>query len=193
MAGDLQFWDKIRYLFSRPFEFGGMVKKERGIGNALLMYVIVAFFASLVSYGISITFMMAMGSLMGAGNYFGGAGFFGGFSAFIGFGIGLVMTFLYSAIMHAIVIAFKGNGGYAATYRMLAYSLVPATLIGIIPLIGMLGFIYSFFIMIPGIALNHNISKGKAALVCLLPLALFLGLFIILAVFLLFSFMRTYI
>ncbi|MBI2129600.1 YIP1 family protein [Candidatus Woesearchaeota archaeon] len=181
---DFEFWDKLKYLFSDPNLFFGIIKKEQGIKDSLIMYAIVSLFMTVVSSIFYFGLMsMIAGSLM-SGGYFRLSGFFMPAFGVAGFIIGIIMTFLYSALVHVIVIAFKGKAGYSGTYNAYTYSMIPYLILSTVPLVGFLAIIYSFILMIIGVSEVQNISKGKAALACLLPLIVVLGIFL----FLIFSF-----
>ena len=173
------FWDKIKYIVSDPNLFFERVKLEQGIKNSILMYAIVGAFFSVISYAFSFGMM----SMISRG--YGGLGEFGFlYSAlpFVMLGVGLIMTFIYSGLIHALIIAFKGEGTYSSSYNVYAYSMIPYLIFSVIPMVGFLAIIYSIILMIIGISKVHNISKGKAALACLLPAVLVIGLLIGLAI-----------
>lgn len=173
------FWDKIKYVFSDPNLFFEKIKLEQGIKNSILMYAIVGAFFSVISFA----FTFGMISLMAGG--YGGLGLYGFFNPALPFVIliiGLAMTFLYSGLIHAIMIAFKGEGTYTNSYNVYAYSMIPYLILSVIPMVGFLAIIYSIVLMIIGISKVHNVSRGKAALACLLPAVLVIGLLIGLAI-----------
>jgi len=176
------FWDKIKYIFSDPNLFFEKVKTEKGIKNSLLTYVILGTFFSVVSYGFS----MAMTGLMS-----GGYGLFSGFNLlsagalFYFLGAGIIMTFVYSALIHVIIIAFKGEGAYSGSYNVYTYSMIPYLILNVVPMVGFAAIIYSAILMIIGISKIHNLSKGKSALAVLLPFFLIVGLLIIFSIILL--------
>ena len=192
------FWDKLKYLFSNPNLFFEKIKSEKGIKNALLTFVIVGFFASVISYGISFgtRFFLPYGrGFFGFPlGYFGllGYGFLGWLSPIIGFLSSILISFIYSGIIYAIIIAFKGEGTFLDTYKVYAYSMVPFLILKLIPLIGYLSIIYSFILMIIGISKLHNISKGKAALACLLPVIFVIGSLILFVIIYLRFFWRGF-
>lgn len=189
------FWDKLNYLFSNPNLFFEKIKPEKGIKNALLTFVIVGFFASIVSYGISygMRFMMPHGiGYFGFPMYLGlGYGFFGIFPL-VGFLSSLLISFIYAGIIHAIVTAFKGEGTYAETYKAYFYSMVPFLILKLIPIVGYLSIIYSFILMIIGVSKLQNISRGKAALACLLPVIFVIGSLVLLVIIYLKIFWRGF-
>jgi len=55
-------------------------------------------------------------------------------------------------------------------------------ILSVVPMVGFLAIIYSIILMIIGLSKVHNLSKGKAALACLLPAVLVIGLLIGLAI-----------
>ncbi|MAE13665.1 hypothetical protein CMO92_03795 [Candidatus Woesearchaeota archaeon] len=89
------------------------------------------------------------------------------------------------SISHALIIAFKGEGKYSSSYNVYTYSMIPYLIISVVPIVGFLAIIYSIILMIIGLSKVHNISKGKAALACLLPAVLISGLLIGLALMIL--------
>ena len=169
------FWDKIKYIFSDPNLFFQKVKSEDGIKNSLLMYAIVGAFFSVISYAFSFGMMSMMSR--GYGDL-GGFGFLYSALPFVMFGVGIIMTFAYSGLIHVIMIAFKSEGSYKDSYNAYTYSMIPYLILSVVPMVGFLSIIYSFILMIIGMSNVHNVSKGKAALACLLPVVLVIGLVI---------------
>ena len=180
----IDFWDKIKYLSSNPNLFFEKIKSEEGIKNSLLTFIIVGFFVDIISYGMyyGMRFMQYRGSLFGTPlGFFELFAYFGFFPYLptMGFLLVLLISFAYSGMIHAIVIAFKGEGTYVATYKAYAYGMIPFLILKLIPLIGYLSIVYSFILMIKGVAKLHNISKVKSALACLMPIIFFIGILII--------------
>jgi hypothetical protein len=56
--------------------------------------------------------------------------------------------------------------------------MIPYLILSVVPMVGFLSIIYSFILMIIGMSNVYNVSKGKAALACLLPVVLVIGLVI---------------
>ena len=177
------FWDKIKYIFSDPNLFFQKVKSEDGIKNSLLMYAIIGAFFSVISYAFSLMNMRS-----GGYGSLGGFGFLYSALPFVMLGVGIIMTFAYSGLIHVIMIAFKSEGSYKDSYNAYTYSMIPFLILSVVPMVGFFSIIYSFILMIIGTSNVHNVSKGKAALACLLP-AVVIGLVIgFYFVFLLFIF-----
>lgn len=165
----LYFW--IKYIFSDPNLFFERVKSEDGIQNSLLMYAIVGAFFSVISYAFSFGMIGMM-----SGAYGRSLGFLYSALPFVMFGVGIIMTFVYSGLIHVIMIAFKSEGSYKDSYNANAYSMIPYLILSVVPIVGYFSIIYSFFLMIIGISKVHNVSIGKAALACLLPAVLLISL-----------------
>jgi hypothetical protein len=181
---DFEFWDKIQYLFSDSNLFFENLRYENGIKNAVIMYCIVGLFVSAASFLFSFTLGRMAGGMSGIFKLSYGFMFF----PIFGFVFGLIMTFVYSGLVHMLVIAFKGQGTFADTYKAYAYSMIPSSILSIIPFIGFFSIIYSYFLMIIGVSKLHNISKGYSALACLLPVILVFGLLIYLVIVIIFRF-----
>ena len=115
---------------------------------------------------------------------FGNRGF-GGFIgniilAPIGAAIGL---FIGAGILYLLVMVIVGsrNSGYEATFRVAAYTSV-VNLVSWIPLIGWIASLYGIYLAIVGIREVHTTTTGKAALVVLIPVAVLLFIFVVLAI-----------
>jgi hypothetical protein len=115
---------------------------------------------------------------------FGNRGF-GGFIgniilAPIGTAIGL---FIGAGILHLLVMVIVGsrNSGYEATFRVGAYAAV-TSLVSWIPFIGWIASLYGIYLAIVGIREVHTTTTGKAALVVLIPVAILLFIFLVLAI-----------
>ena len=115
---------------------------------------------------------------------FGNRGF-GGFIgniilAPIGAAIGL---FIGAGILYLLVMVIVGsrNSGYEATFRVAAYTSV-VNLVSWIPLIGWIASLYGIYLAIVGIREVHTTTTGKAALVVLIPVAVLLFIFLVLAI-----------
>ena len=173
---DFGFWDKIKYIFSDPNLFFDRVKSEKGIKNSLLMYAIVALFFSVINFALQF-------GLTGRGPMIFGHlisfSYLIATSPFANLTLGLIIAFAFSGLIHALIKAFKGKGTYSNSFNIYAYSMIPYLVLSVIPLIGFFAIIYSFILMIIGLSKVHDVSKGKAAVACLLPAIVVFGLMVI--------------
>lgn len=72
------------------------------------------------------------------------------------------------------VVVGRGNAGFGATFRVLAYT-AAVNLVGWIPILGLLLSLYSLYLQVVGLREVHETSLGKAILVLLL----FVGVWIV--------------
>ncbi len=171
--------DKFRLIFSNPVKFFHSVN-DATISNSLIMYVVIAAIISLISVGLS--FLLSSIFLYRI------IGFGIGFLFYpIFFGINLALTFVYAGITHLIVKLLKGEGSYVNTYNVTAYSMVPSLVLSIIPIIGFFSLIYSIVLMVFGLSIQHNISKGKATIAALMPVIIVFVLAALLILYILYA------
>jgi hypothetical protein len=100
---------------------------------------------------------------------------FGGFIASIILApiFAAIGLFIFSGILHLLVMLIVGsrNGGFEATFRVVAYSAV-TSLVSWIPIIGWILSLYGIYLGIVGVREMHNTTTGKAAIVVLIPAAI---------------------
>ena len=117
-----------------------------------------------------------------------------GFGTLTGFGIvmfavmmiigALVLLFFGAAWLHLWVYLFGGRKGYQETLKVLAFGETPALLLGWIPVVGMLGGIWSLVLFILGIRELQGISTGRALGAVILAVMIPLLIVVVLAAFL---------
>ncbi|MBQ4415919.1 MAG: YIP1 family protein, partial [Methanomicrobium sp.] len=100
--------------------------------------------------------------------------------AFIGSIIGLLIT---SVILHIFVYILGGRNGIEQTVKAVIYSFVPVALLGWIPLVGIIGLIWSFVLEILAIRELQDMSTARAAIAVILPLVILIVLAVILLMF----------
>ncbi len=174
---------KVTLLFSDPAGFFKKVQEPSLKNSFLLLLTVTALVAA-----IGIAMQMARFGTMD--NTFGGGASFIGIYSSLGiilYVLSLGGTFLYAAFSYGLLKAMKGSGNYVSTYNVVAYSTVPGVIFSIIPLIGLLGSIYSIILMVFGFSEYHKISKGKASVAAIVPSAVIFILVLGLAALLLFS------
>ncbi|MFH1425162.1 MAG: Yip1 family protein [archaeon] len=176
---EITFFQKIGMLFSKPAEFFQTVQ-EPNIKNSLIMLLIVGAAFALFSFGLS----LILSSFSGGFSLMRGIGSISSiiWSAFL-----IATSFAYAGVSHLIIIIFKGQGNFKDTYNAVAYSLIPAIIFSIIPLIGFFSFIYSIILMVFGFSEYHNLSKGKASAAAITPSAIVFVIFVILFALLIYA------
>ena len=89
--------------------------------------------------------------------------------------------FISAAFIHVFLMIVRGaNGGYEATYRVMAYSQAPNVLM-IVPFLGqMVSGIWALVLLIIGLPKAHDTGIGRVIIaVIVIPFLLFIGLFVL--------------
>ena len=169
--------------------------REKSLGCAyqyyagLLLIFTVLFGIVAVSMGF-VTFMTMINTLAMipiVGNVIAG-----GASNFTGFIIALHLFFVYLAFLalligvfvagllnHVFVLLMDGKKGVEQTIKTTMYASTPALLLGWIPFVGILGYIWTLVLFVLGIKETQDMKIEHAALVVLVPIVLvliFIGL-----------------
>lgn len=81
----------------------------------------------------------------------------------------ILLGFVWSLILHGWLKVWKLNGTFWDAYKAFAYSRVPLSFFGWIPVVGGLFGIYSIYILAVGISIHYKTTRLKAVLL-LVPL-----------------------
>ena len=149
---------------------------------ALLVIFTVLFGIVVVSMGLA-TFT-SMVDKMGAIPVIGGVAA-GAVANFSGFVIALGVFFVYlvflfyllgvfveGLIMHAFVLLMGGEKGARQTIKTTMYASTPFLLLGWIPFVSIIAYIWSFVLLIIGLKENHEMELGNAIIVVFIPVVL---------------------
>jgi len=149
---------------------------------ALLVIFTVLFGIVVVSMGLA-TFT-SMVDKMGAIPLVGGVAA-GAAANFSGFVIALGVFFVYlvflfyllgvfveGLIMHAFVLLMGGEKGAKQTIKTTMYASTPFLLLGWIPFVSIIAYIWSFVLLIIGLKENHEMELGNAIIVVFIPVVL---------------------
>jgi hypothetical protein len=149
---------------------------------ALLVIFTVLFGIVVVSMGLA-TFT-SMVEKMGAVPIVGGVAA-GAVANFSGFVIALGVFFVYlvflfyllgvfveGLIMHAFVLLMGGEKGARQTIKTTMYASTPFLLLGWIPFVSIIAYIWSFVLLIIGLKENHEMELGNAIIVVFIPVVL---------------------
>jgi hypothetical protein len=111
----------------------------------------------------------------------------GAVANFSGFVIALGVFFVYLVFLalfigifflglktHVFVLLMGGEKGVVQTVKTTMYASTPALLLGWIPFVGVIGFIWSLALLVIGIKENHEMEIGNAVLVVLIPIVLYI-------------------
>ncbi len=106
--------------------------------------------------------------------------------------ISLVILVIGAAWVHIFVYLFGGRKGYMQTLKAFAYGQTPSLLLGWIPIIGIIGVIWSIVLWIIGVRELHEMTTGRAAAAVIVAGVIVLILIIIVAAALLISYAETF-
>jgi len=87
-------------------------------------------------------------------------------------GIGLVVWFIWTGIVHLLLMLFGGaNRGYEATFRTMSYANGSVAIFYLFPICGAyVAIVWSLVVQIIGLREIHETSGGKAAAAVLVPI-----------------------
>jgi hypothetical protein len=92
----------------------------------------------------------------------------------------LILWLIDGLVSHASVLLVGGKGGWKKTFKVLAY-VSTTSMVGPVPIVGILAWLYSFYLRFVGYKTQHNLTGGKAAIAVLIPIVVVIGLGLILA------------
>ena len=95
----------------------------------------------------------------------------------------IIGTLIGSVILHIFVYILGGRNGIGQTVKAVIYSFVPTAVLGWIPLLGIIGLIWSFVLEILAIRELQDMSTARAAIAVILPLVILIVLAVILLMF----------
>jgi hypothetical protein len=149
---------------------------------ALLVFFTVLFGIVVVSMGlVAFTSMLdTMGGMPIIGGVAAGAaenfsGFIislGVFFVYLLFLFYLLGVFVSGLIIHAFVLLMGGTKGARQTIKTTMYASTPFLLLGWIPIVSSIAYIWSLVLLVIGIKENQQMETGNAVLVVLIPIVL---------------------
>ena len=84
----------------------------------------------------------------------------------------LLGVFVEGLIMHAFVLLMGGEKGAKQTIKTTMYASTPFLLLGWIPFVSIIAYIWSFVLLIIGLKENHEMELGNAIIVVFIPIVL---------------------
>ncbi|WP_265582391.1 YIP1 family protein [Methanofollis aquaemaris] len=146
-----------------------------------------AYFGALLAVNVVLLCLLVIGGLVTMSGAGAGAFVFGATISVITGLIGTVILFILAALLlHLFVVLLIGGNGIKETVKALAYAATPALLLGWIPLVGVLAWVWSLGLAAIGVRELHETSTGRAA-VATLSLPVFALVLFFIALFVLFS------
>jgi hypothetical protein len=149
---------------------------------ALLVFFTVLFGIVTVSIGLaaftSMVEKMAVLPIIGdvaagaAENFSGFIISLGVFFVYLVFLFYLLGVFVSGLIIHAFVLLMGGTKGARQTIKTTMYASTPFLLLGWIPIVSTISYIWSLVLLVIGIKENHQMETGNAVLVVIIPIVL---------------------
>lgn len=182
---------KIKQVLTDPINFFESLKKETGIKSAFIYLLILSLFSTILGLIVGQLFQNYSYDLISKifGFAFPKPQYTAGmlvFLTFLGYGFGLISSFIMAGILHIWILIFGGKKNYSKTYQLYIYSSTPQFVIGWIPFVGYLAWIYDLVLLIIGTQKVYNISKVKSILMYVIPLVLIGLLLLVFMIFLIF-------
>jgi hypothetical protein len=84
----------------------------------------------------------------------------------------LLGIFIEGLLMHAFVVLMGGKNDATQTIKTTMYASTPFLLLGWVPFVSIIVYIWSFVLLVIGIKENHEMELGSAVLVVLIPIVL---------------------
>jgi hypothetical protein len=148
------FFEKIVKVMGNPTEFFDRTRFEKSIGPSFkylaALSLVLTFFASSILF---IAFFLKALPDAESWIYWSPAAIYGGVLAAFMVGTGLT---------HLMVKLIGGKGGFAETFKPVVYGSTPAILFGWIPMVQVLFFVYSFYLVSKGLSRMHLITGFSA-------------------------------
>jgi len=164
------------FLFSPSETFDN--SKDDTIGDAFKYFVVIlTIFAVIISIllGVAFSLFAAMLGMLGVPMMTLGAAM-GPLFAVVFFILtlvsGIIGVFIGGLWLHIWVYLLGGREGVEQTIKALMYGVTPGYLLGWIPIVGIIGGIWSLIVEIIGIRQLHELSTGKAVLAVIIAIAI---------------------
>ena len=81
-------------------------------------------------------------------------------------------VFLVGFLLHVFVVLMDGKKGIKETLKTTMFAATPGLLLGWIPFVSIIGWVWSFVLLILGFRDNNGLSFEKAVLVAVIPVVL---------------------
>lgn len=172
------FFKKVKEIFTKPSLFFKNLKYEEGIGNALLFYFIIILIVNLIGLVIGYLFLDQIIDLTYKFlNFIPEEKITIGFPKLYSESIqsltqSIIWVFIGAGILHIWLKIFGGEATYKKTFQLYVYSSTPAILLGFIPLLSFILWIWTMILLIIGSQRTHNLEKNKAILIISIPYVL---------------------
>jgi hypothetical protein len=181
----MDYFELMKGFFLSPVETFRKVK-DTYYGDTLVYFLILVLIYTVLYIPVMLVLLPSMWfsgifSLFGLGTL---TGFWIIILAVMMITAALVFLFIGSAWLHLWVYVFGGRKGYRETFKALAFGQTPALLLGWIPLLGILAWIWSVVLSVLGVRELQEISTGRAVGTVIVAVMIPLIILVLLAAFL---------
>ena len=177
---------KISNILFHPAPFFSQVEKEKGINTAFLYFLILTIFSFALSTIIAYLwpkaytlFLPIFTESIPIKQIFLGSLF--------GFLFSLPLSFIAGFFLYLWLAIFGGKKAFSEAYKLYVYSRTPKLVFGWIPIVNILIWIYSLILLIIGTQKIYKFSSLKATLIYVIPLAIMIIIFGLIAIFAIFA------
>ena len=171
---------KLALVITSPNELFARTRNEGILPALLYEVVLLSLVVGAISLFIFVMVLGLMGGLYSLIPELSGFGVLAGGSIIIFVlvvlvfwsGLAVAGGFVWAAVMHLCVHLMGGrSGGFAGTYKAYVYGGTPATILGVIPLLNIAAAVWSFVLVIFALSSYHSLTKMRAFLAILIPMA----------------------
>ncbi len=178
----MQLLNKIKSVLVEPLKFFDSLKKEKGVKQAFIYFMLLSLFSTVLGFIVFLFTQPLMYDL--ASKMLGVELPKSPYSnlqnilfTVLGYLLGLGISFISAALLHVWILIFGGIGKFEKTYQLCVYSKTPALLLGWIPGVGFVIWLYDLVLLIIGTQRLHRISRTKSILMYVIPLVIILAFY----------------
>lgn len=95
---------------------------------------------------------------------------------------GIYLVFIAGALIHPFVLLVGGEQGFGQTMKVQMYAATPTLLFGWVPVMGIIGIVWSSIIMVIGLKECAGLSLIRSVLAVIVPIFLFASFFLIIII-----------
>ncbi len=169
-----EFFEKSKKLFRTPVAFFKDVEKEKGWKDAFTYSIVISAIAALFGVlEITLLYPLFQNQLQGVFTADNKPQLLDILPAFFVSAVVVVLLgFVWSGALHLWLKLFRIKGDYWSAYKAYTYSRAPLSFFGWIPYLGGIFSIYSIYLLVVGMSVHYKLTKKKAFLMIIVPLAL---------------------
>jgi len=173
--------NKIKKVMFNPSGFFSKLK-EKSVKNAFIYLAFIAAVYAVLYAVMSIIFVSLVGEITGPFQYIYPTVYAVGawliiLMSAVSYGITLGLSFLWGAVLHLWLMIWGVKSDYKKTYQLYVYGNTPSIVLGWIPFVNFIIWIWSMIILIVGTMKVYGTSKTKATWIYLLPIIILGGIF----------------